>query len=65
MRLFTVQAIFELWNKLLTSFQEVDLMSKIEPPNNFRIVFLMDDSTSAVHFEHLPGILAHTLTLYS
>ena len=32
-----------MWAKLLSSFEEVDLMTKIELPNNFRIVFLMDN----------------------
>ena len=45
-----------MWAKLLSSFEEVDLMTKIEPPNNFRIVFLMDNADSAAHFENLPSI---------
>ena len=31
-------------------------MTKIEPPNDFRIVFLMDNAASATHFENLPSI---------
>ncbi len=46
--------IYELWKKLLLSFEEVDPLAKLEPPNGFRLVLLQDTDVDSP-FEILPG----------